>query len=158
MDRELSLHLARCGNRTPAAAFTEESLPWFAAHEQRAVPPLIELVLAGGGSTERAAQALGVLRAVDAVPVLQGALQGDLLTHQAAAARALWLIGGEAAEAALIEAISGGGEAASRALEALSALDGRQPCAIVALGLAHDDEVVLHHARQAAQRCGCPGG
>ncbi|HHO53848.1 MAG TPA: hypothetical protein ENK18_24000 [Deltaproteobacteria bacterium] len=156
MDRELSLHLDRCSNRTPAAEFTESSLPWLVENADRSVPALIELVVRGGGSTERAARVLGVIRAPEAVPALHGALQAGLLTHQSASARALWRIGGEAAEAALREAISGGGGAASAALDALAPLKDRDPCALVALGLATDDGIVQHHARQAAQRCGCP--
>ncbi len=149
IDAELAQNLARCGNRTPKAEFTEQALPWFHEHRDAAVPALIELVERGGGSSERAALALGALQAQQAVPALNDALNGDLITHQAAAARALWQIG---AHDVLRDAIARGGDAASRALEALQ---GPEACDLVAVGLQSSDEAVLHYARQAAERCGC---
>lgn len=150
---ELTENLALCGNRTPVAPFRDEALPWFAAHRELATPELIHLVERGGGSAERAAIALGHIGAAEAVPALDSALTNGVITHQNAAARALWAIGNPDATAALSRAIQAAGSPAKRALQALTPMDGRSPCDLIALA---DSEPGLAESVAAArERCGC---
>lgn len=150
---ELTQNLALCGNRTPMAEFRADALPWFATHAELATPELIALVHRGGGSTERAAIALGHIGATSSVPALEEALTGDLITHQSAAARALWAIGGPQADAALTRAIQGAGSPAKRVLQAIAPLEERSPCALIAL--AASEPTLAAAAELARERCGC---
>jgi hypothetical protein len=150
---ELTENLALCSNRTPMSAFQQEALPWFTANADQATAALITRVQDSGGSTERAAIALGQLGAEQAVPALEGAVMSDVITHQAAASRALWAIPGAQSDAALARVVADGGSPAKRVLQALEPHETRSPCGLIAQAASLPE--LADAAQTARERCGC---